>query len=462
MRRVFKSWLAAVLFTGLQSHCGGNTRISARPQTIPSANPSPATGVSRIDVATAWASLCNGPHALSFETAGMRDYVSVVIPGSSARLRFQIDTGGNTAGILVRRRVASELGFASTATMPRAIQIDGRSIALPSETAWEFSDDDSENAGLPAGLSPRKAFSDGQLGAGFLSRFTVCIDPKTRHIGLAEPTKSEIIPSRPWIPLLMQVAANGAQYPFVHVIMRDDGQFAGGYGLLLDTGATTSMLDRTKIDYQLARHPRLYHAHGAFGDADMIGGSFDEHVMRVDDAIVDTPRAALSTLGISRYFEQQIGPVTFVGRPDHTWSRMFGDVSLTMGSHGALGNDVLRNFRLLMDYSNRRLFLEPVAEPRETAPIPSGIGLSIAFGTDGCPRVTRISDTNSEDTKAALQIGDVIVAIDGQPTCSMWHHELSAALSGPAGKIRQLAVRRNGRPVGLIVAHCAPLLVARQ
>jgi C-terminal processing protease CtpA/Prc len=79
------------------------------------------------------------------------------------------------------------------------------------------------------------------------------------------------------------------------------------------------------------------------------------------------------------------------------------------------------------------------------------VGLAFRYGDDGCPEVRQITDTNAAETRSKIQIGDVLVAVDGKDACPMWHHELQAALAGPAGTIKKLRVRRGGNAIDVDV-----------
>lgn len=384
------------------------------------------------------------------EIAGSRDFVSVTLPGATSAepLRFHVDTGGNTPGLNIRRSVAERLGFASAEALPRSIRVADRDIPLPEGASW-FVVDDRDSAFEQA---TREDFSVGQVGAGFLSRFLVCIDPGHGRLGLADPAQLALDPSgAQWVPLLLLPGGrNHALYPFVHLLVRDHGQLSGGYGVLLDTGATTSMLDRNKIEYQHQKHPEWPYARGAFGDADMIGGQWAEQVLRAPDVVLHTAGNP-ADYGLTEPVSIDVGPATFVDRPTGTWSRMLGDVRVTMGSHGAVANDVLLHYRLVLDYARARLFVEPIDRPVDASASSSRVGVAVRFGPDGCPEVRQITDTNAADTRAKLQIADVILAIDGRDACRMYHHEIAAALAGPAGTTKRVHVRRAGAEMDLDV-----------
>lgn len=352
---------------------------------------------------------------------------------------------------MVFRSAAERAGFRDAASLPRAIRLGEREVPLPEGASWIVIDD-ADRAAL-VDRATRKTFADGQIGAGFLSRFLVCVDPGARRLALAPPEKEDADFDAPWVPLLlMPEGANRALYPFVHLLLRDrDGTFAGGYGVLLDTGATTSMLDRGKIEWQHGAHPGWPLARGAFGDADMLGGRWAEEILGVPDVALSTA-GPLARYGLTERKVIGLGPARFVDRPTGTWDQMFGSVEVTMGSHGALANDVLLRWRLVLDYRRARVY----ATPATPAPAPASassarVGVAVSFGPDGCPEIRQVTDTNDPATRSELRAGDVLVAVDGANACRMWHHELQAALAGPPGTTKRLTLRRDAKAMDVVL-----------
>jgi hypothetical protein len=386
------------------------------------------------------------------EVAGSREFVSIVLPGAKSPepLRFHVDTGGNTPGLMISSSAAAHLGFTTADSLPRTIRVGDRDIALPAKTSWIIDDDSGPEAQLDR--QTRKGFAVGQIGAGFLSRFVVCVDPGHGRLGLGDPQTFDLdAGDAKSVPLFfIPGGENQALYPFVHVLLVEGGAFVGGYGLLLDTGATTSMLDRNKIDFQRSGHKTWPTANGAFGDADMIGGRWAEAVLRAPDVALHQPAQNGTQI--------DLGPARFVDRPTGTWSRMFGDVRETMGSHGAIANDVLLGYRLLIDYPHGRLFVEASPRAPDASAASSRVGLALRFGADGCPEVRQVTDTNAKATRDKVQVGDVLVAVDALDACKAWHHEISAALAGPPGTKKKLRLKRGAAVVDVEVPTSELLL----
>jgi hypothetical protein len=237
---------------------------------------------------------------------------------------------------------------------------------------------------------------------------------------------------------------NHALYPFVHVQLHDrDGAFAAGYGMLLDTGAASSFLERGKIELLRGEHRAWGAANGAAGDADMIGGPWPEALLAPPFVILDAPKAVADERGLSMVPTARGEGALFVDRPNGTWTQMFGDVEATKGSHGAIANDVLLGFDMIVDYPRARLYVRPSGRPKDRSASMTRVGVSLAFGADGCPAVRQITDTNAERTKSALARGDVLLRVGELDACKAWHHEIQAELAGSAGDVKRLRIRRG-------------------
>lgn len=389
-----------------------------------------------LSLSEVWDGFCNGPQSIPFEVFGGRQFVSVTLRGPklTRKVWFHVDTSGTSKGVLLARSVAEELGYGSVADLPSGLSIAGREVALPTGAEWELQDD----VAFRRDYARRKAFSVGQLGAGFLSRFLVCIDPASKRLSLGEPKVLEVDPKEQGgVRFVAQVLGlNLAVYPFVSAGLVDQGEIKHRYGLLIDTGGAASLLEESVLSFHHGKHPEWPSSSAPFGDADMLGGEVNEQVLVV-------PRVSLLGPGsnprTSPPNSHELAEVQFVSRPAGQWG-MFGNVR-GVGATGALGNDVLSRYRLLIDYAQSKIYLKPIAN---TAP-PSWerVGLSYEF-KDACPVIRRVAEVNATARKL-VEPGDTLLGIDGKDACKLWHHEISAALSGKAGSLRELELRRGGR-----------------
>jgi len=114
---------------------------------------------------------------------------------------------------------------------------------------------------------------------------------------------------------------------------------------------------------------------------------------------------------------------------------------------GPLGNEILRRFRIVLDYSRRRMMLEPnqhLGDPIET-------GMSgIDFGSEDCRpfKVKKVLE-NSPAAEAGIQTGDEIVALDGRPFKEIPSFEMEKLLS------------KNGAEYSLTLSRAGKELVVR-
>jgi hypothetical protein len=428
----------------------------------------------RMSLEQAWRDVCEGPDSVPLELSGSRLFVDVSLrgPKGTGRFRFQVDTGGSTPGLSLARSAADALGFARAQgadALPRIIAIGGREITVPEGVTWVVLDDATSPRGS---FTTRRTYSLGQIGAGFLGRFLVCIDPAQRRLGLADPEDTEIDPHDPSaLPILVEpLGQTRALVPFVHVLLEARGAYSGSYGMLLDTGATTSMLEKGELDRQSKSNPEWPRIKGAAGDADMLGGQWPEGLLRASALYIASP-------GLEQWRESppsreeweqfpklhspvEAGPALFVERPQGSFRKMFGEVGYAGGPHGALGNDVLSRFRMMIDYRGARLWLKPEAAPPAISASMERVGLALSFGADGCPVVRQVTDTNDAETRTKLRAGDTLLSVDGETVCQAWHHQIAEKLAGRPGERKQIELRRGAQKL-VVDVPIVDLLAAR-
>ncbi len=111
---------------------------------------------------------------------------------------------------------------------------------------------------------------------------------------------------------------------------------------------------------------------------------------------------------------------------------------------GPIGNEIMRRFKVTIDYSRRRMMLEPnsqLSQPFESDM--SGIVID-AEGKD-C-RIFKVEDVTEKSPAADAGIlnGDEIVAIDGKPANQFTSSRIEKLLMQD-GTVRWLTLRRDGK-----------------
>ena len=112
------------------------------------------------------------------------------------------------------------------------------------------------------------------------------------------------------------------------------------YGMLLDTGASFSIVDESLLQKWAGSNPEWPKYSGAYGEAKTLGG------------------VALETMFVpdGKWGDYSLGSFGVVSQPDGTFKEYMSSM-MKEPVVGALGGNVLKNFRLELDYPNERLYL---------------------------------------------------------------------------------------------------------
>ena len=116
------------------------------------------------------------------------------------------------------------------------------------------------------------------------------------------------------------------------------------YGLLLDTGAAFTMVSEVLLKSWGAQHPDWPRHTGAFGEATLHGGSTLE-TMFVPEA---------------RWGSNDIKPLGVVSQREGTFERYMSNM-MAAPIVGSLAGNVLKSFRVELDYAHEKLYLSRAA-----------------------------------------------------------------------------------------------------
>jgi hypothetical protein len=337
--------------------------------------------------------------------------------GTRRATRFIFDSGGGA--IILDQAVATDLGLKPigkpiqeeggrfTPVNPPEALFGSSPIALSTSKAFVHSGKQSfDTRERVEGLLPGKALEPYQVVLDYPNKtFTIAPAGCVLHRGIK--VKSPFIP--------------GSGHPQIDVEIADK-QFS----LLLDTGSRVTLARRDVLTALSAAHPKWPHASGASGSANMPGGSGDEFMLRVPEL---------------RWGSLQVRNVLLVSRPDTTYS---ADRFETPGPiSGALGGNVLRNFRVEIDYPNGTTYLEQKASDSDSDM--NSVGLVLDVDIAGRLKVISISSTAAEVTKANILPGDQILKIAGKRGTPWTITDASNALAGSVGDAKQLVIKRHGK-----------------
>jgi predicted aspartyl protease len=111
---------------------------------------------------------------------------------------------------------------------------------------------------------------------------------------------------------------------------------------------------------------------------------------------------------------------------------------------GPIGNEILRRFKIVFDYSRRRAMFEPNAHLSD--PIDAGMS-GIEFDPEDCglSKIVKVEENSAAD-KAGIKAGDVIVAINGRPVGEFNSMQIEKLLA-QHGAEHSLTLNRGGKTV---------------
>jgi hypothetical protein len=155
-----------------------------------------------------------------------------------------------------------------------------------------------------------------------------------------------------------------------------------------------------------------------------------------DDALLlRIPVLKIGSLNIAR--------VAAVSRPDQTYSATKFETSAAIV--GALGGNVLCQFRVEIDYPDQLLFLERSTKIQEDDF--QTVGLVLDTNAAGDLVVRAVSPSASSITRQNIFPGDVILQIGSRSKAPYTLTMAGRALAGAVGERKRLYILRNGKPL---------------
>jgi hypothetical protein len=255
----------------------------------------------------------------------------------------------------------------------------------------------------------------GILGYDFLSRFVVEIDYVNQTITLSDPQSYNYKGSGHRVPITLDGT------PFVRAEVQVNGREPVPGQFMIDTG----------FDGAATLYRPFIEAH---------------NLLQPNEKTIGITRAGV---GQSKGLKSRIERFTFGGFSfrnvianfilDEKGSEANTDVA------GLIGNEVLREFKVIFDYSRLEMILEPNGQFSETLDENlSGIEFELRAARGGIFKVNDVADDSPAD-KAGVLPGDVLVAIDDKSATSFSMEQINS-LFRQEGREYLLTLKR-GRKV---------------
>jgi hypothetical protein len=256
----------------------------------------------------------------------------------------------------------------------------------------------------------------GILGTDFTSEFVVEIDYLSKTITLHDKATYQYRGEGQSFP----VTFNAAGWPEIQAAVIDGDRPAMEDKFVLDIGnsAAPLILNRPFVESEHFLRADRHTLPWLEGQA--LGGGIDASVGRV------------TGLQIGHFLIKN--PVTMFSRA------ATGPFAATE-SQGNIGAAILEKFRIILDYKNSRIILEPNSRFDEpTHYNRSGMILEAVGENFQTFRIKAVAD-DSPASEAGLRVGDTLIAIDGQPVSELSLSELRFKLQ--RAKACELIVERD-------------------
>jgi predicted aspartyl protease len=347
--------------------------------------------------------------------------------GTERPTRFLVDTGGGA--LMLTERVAIEVGldvrreeaaaeegmrFAPMET-PR-IEVGGFALDLePARCAAVLDADSIMRGSTPEGFLPGHVLARHHVVFDYpAGRFTMArtgtIEPRGR------PVPSPVEP--------------GSGFPRIEIEVGGARQ-----GFLLDTGASFTMISIAELERWRSADSSLPAMTGAVGETNMVGGPMES-------------KALLARVPAMAWGPFSLRGVAAVSRPSGTFENWMSSM-MTAPIVGAIGGNVLRHFRVEVDYAKGTTYLEAASDEFATAL--DAIGLVLGETAAGDHRVDALAHVDGKPVCDGVQVGDLLREVDGSSLRGLRHRQVIDLLRGEPGTPRNLTLERDGGSIVRVV-----------
>jgi len=364
------------------------------------------------------------------EVRDNRVFIPLEVAGPNGKTKvvlFWVDSGGDT--IFLSGQLAHELG----------LQESGASFMGMGETPSHFvtkphlsimgMDIDLTRVSVSASLSEksRNAFAGveagGFLPATVLRNYEAVFDYPAHSFTLAQT--GNIAHRGMPVPMAIQPTTG-----FARVEIAIGGQ---DYGFMLDTGAAYTGISRTVIDRWIGKHPSWPHSLGAVGAANMVGKHFD-----ATNELLRIPEIKWGSILLRN--------VGMVSRPAGVYEKVVSE-DMTAPIVGALSGNVLRQFRLDLDYPAGIAYLE--LDGADSISDLDCVGLIVQVGEDGNAIVSGVAQRDGRAEIAGVEAGDILLRVDDHEVAGASLATILTYLSGAVGEKKRLTLRRDARELSV-------------
>jgi hypothetical protein len=365
---------------------------------------------------------------------------------SPGRLCAQSPPSGTVPFVLDGNRVYAQVEFLTAEGKPRKalvfVDLGSPSVILSKALYDEFNLSSGKTLGLRIGemdvtVESASVGSDdwlpfsigedrkveGLLPAGVLQNYQVRFDYVAHTMSLAQPGTWRL---------------HGTAVPFrldpktglIAIEAKFDGQ---PYPITIDNGSGYTWIRLAAAQQWFPRHPEWQRGIGAVGPSNM---RMADDGIETAGVLVRIPEMKLGSLRVGHVGALAIAPDT-QGHDFMDWYSMKNAVPVV----GWLGGNVLRHFRITIDYPQHISYWEPQSalDPHDL----DFVGLTLLF-RHGEYFVGGIATRDGRPTVLGVQAGDKLLQIGTLQTHGASREAIFAAMHGKPGEIRSLVLEREG------------------
>lgn len=264
------------------------------------------------------------------------------------------------------------------------------------------------------------------LPAGVLQHYQVVLDYQRRTLTIARP--GTLSPAGTMVPFRMN-----PQTGLIAVQATLDNHSCF---VTIDNGSAYTWFRQSIVKSWLADHPEWERGVGAVGASNMM---MSGEATETQGILARIPEIKLGQLTLTQVGILGAGPGEGPNHQDlFDWYSTKNAVPVI----GWIGGNVLKAYRLTIDYPNHRMYW--LAQTRPDSADLNQVGLSLK-SRDGAFIVAAITTRNGKPTVEGIQPGDELLRIDGLDTAGATWGRVYDALHGTPGEIRTLVLERDGR-----------------
>lgn len=203
----------------------------------------------------------------------------------------------------------------------------------------------------------------------------------------------------------------------------------------VDTGSAGTWLSEERLETWRARVKNWRQAKGAAGSTNFFGSSLETAGTMI----------SLPELTIAGHTMQDVAALGLTQGVFNWYSKKSAGAV-----EGFIGANVLRHFRLTVDFVHGKTYWKPGPAPGDPRDLDI-VGLTLCPEPDDTLTISGVVHVQGEPVIASVQPGDKLLEVNGMKTSALAMGKAIQALRGRVGETKRLVVLRQGERVVLVV-----------